>query len=356
MDLVISIDSTASMYPCLSKLRSEITKLVGRLFDSIPDLKLSIVAHGDYCTQSTFVTKHIGLTTDKKKLCTFINSVERTGGYWDDGEAYEQVLALCNTLQWRPSSKKIVVVCGDDIPHPPFFRGNVKKTDWRAEVKLLKARGVKIFGVQCLGYDRANFFYKELASSTNGYHIKLDQLSFITDIIITLAYSQHSNESVEEYASEMKQNNRYTRNMRRVVNQVLDRKVDSESESESDNDNTDLVAVNPSRFQSFHVPTKQSIKQFVQDQGITFKAGRGFYELVKRESVSTKKEVVLMNPDTNMFYTGSKARDMLGLPNDKTIKIKPIPNFKYNVFIKSTSHNRVLTADSNFLYEVDTMA
>ena len=73
-----------------------------------------------------------------------------------------------------------------------------------------------------------------------------------------------------------------------------------------------LVPINPSRFQVLHVPDKCSIKEFVQNNSLLFKAGRGFYEFTKPELISNKKEVVLVDKATADMFTGQQAFDMIG--------------------------------------------
>lgn len=349
VDVLISIDTTGSMYPCLSQLRTKVVFLTEKLRDNIPDLRLAIIGHGDYCTRSSYVTKHIDFSSEWDKITSFIDSLGETGGVWDDGEAYEQVLCVANGLKWRPGSKKIMVVTGDDIPHPPFFEQNVDGTDWRFETQRLRDIGVRIFAVQCLGFQRATFFYKELAEITKGHYLPLDQFYYITDLLVAVVFNEQSVEAVESYEQEMISENRYNTNMRRVVNKLLNREEKTCSLDEKDQG---LEYVNPSRFQVLDVTESQSIKQFVQSFGIVFKTGRGFYELTKRETISPKKEIVLMDPVTGSFYSGPRARELLKLPADETIKVSPDPALQYIVFVKSTSYNRKLIGGTRFLYEV----
>ena len=42
---------------------------------------------------------------------------------------------------------------------------------------------------------------------------------------------------------------------------------------------------------------KCSIKDFVQDNSLVFKAGRGFYEFTKPETISAKKEAQLFSQE-----------------------------------------------------------
>jgi hypothetical protein len=54
-----------------------------------------------------------------------------------------------------------------------------------------------------------------------------------------------------------------------------------------------------------HVESKCSIKDFVQRNSLLFKVGRGFYEFTKPETISHKKEVVLLDKTTGDMFTGN---------------------------------------------------
>ena len=58
IDVCITFDTTGSMYPCLTQVRRSVEQTVGRLFRDIPDLRIAIIAHGDYIDErSYYVTK-----------------------------------------------------------------------------------------------------------------------------------------------------------------------------------------------------------------------------------------------------------------------------------------------------------
>lgn len=115
----------------------------------------------------------------------------------------------------------------------------------------------------------------------------------------------------------------------------------------------DLRAVPPGRFQILDVDRDCSIKEFVQEQGAAFKKGRGFYEFTKTETIQGYKEIILMDKKSGDMFEGKAARDMLGLPEDCTARIKPASLDKYAVFVQSTSVNRKLIGKTKFLYEVE---
>jgi hypothetical protein len=115
----------------------------------------------------------------------------------------------------------------------------------------------------------------------------------------------------------------------------------------------DLHAVAPGRFQVLEVDKDAPIKKFVQENGLTFKTGRGFYEFTKTETIQGYKEIILMDRATGDLFEGEKAREMLGLPLGETARIRPSALEKYMVFVQSTSANRKLIGGTRFLYEVE---
>merc|ERR1719219_1015283 len=102
---------------------------------------------------------------------------------------------------------------------------------------------------------------------------------------------------------------------------------------------------------------KWSIKDFVESNNVPFIRGQGFYEFLKpSEKIQPAKEVILQHTVSGDMFCGRKARELIGLdPNGssgiETIKKKSLPK-EYKVFVQSTSYNRVLVGNSEFLYKV----
>jgi hypothetical protein len=94
----------------------------------------------------------------------------------------------------------------------------------------------------------------------------------------------------------------------------------------------------------------------VTENGLRFKKGRGFYEFTKTETIQGGKEVVLMEKKTGDMFSGKKAREMLGLPDGETARVRPTSFDTYAVFVQSTSINRRLVGGTRFLYEVEDWA
>jgi hypothetical protein len=85
------------------------------------------------------------------------------------------------------------------------------------------------------------------------------------------------------------------------------------------------------------------IRDFVQDQGITFVKGCAFYELKKTETVQDYKQIAIRDKTTGAVYSGYSARDLLGLPHTGEVKLAPGMHGNYEIYIQSTSINRKLT-------------
>src|SRR5689334_13215611 len=90
IDLVFSLDSTGSMQPCIAQARKRIEETVKFLFGQIPNIRIGIIVHGDYCDGVNMIQK-LDLTTDLQAICKFIRNAKNTSG-GDSDECYEYVL------------------------------------------------------------------------------------------------------------------------------------------------------------------------------------------------------------------------------------------------------------------------
>ncbi|MEI2578191.1 vWA domain-containing protein [Scytonema sp. PRP1] len=348
IEVVFSFDTTGSMYPCLTQVRRNLKSTVTRLLDEIPGIRIGIIAHGDYCDAgSTYVTKHMDLSGNVDTICNFVQTVEATGG-GDAPECYELVLHEAQSFSWSPTSIKTLVIIGDDIPHAPAQ--TPQKLNWRKELEKLTKLGITVYGIQALNRSHATLFYKELADQSGGFHLNLDQFSYITDFFLSVCYQQSSQDQLQAYEQEVANQGRMNRGLNRMFNTLLKRDASDEFGE------ADLRAVSPGRFQVLDVDQDISIKAFVLENGLTFKVGRGFYEFTKTETIQGHKEIILMDRKTGDLFEGEAARDMLGLPAGTTMRIKPSNLEKYVVFVQSTSANRKLMGKTRFLYEVEDWA
>ncbi len=97
-------------------------------------------------------------------------------------QAYEWVLHVAQRLEWSESAAKALVVIGDQVPHAASYTD--QRTEWHAELDVLTAMGVKVYGVQAMNDGSATNFYRELAERTGGAYVKFTAFSVIADMFM----------------------------------------------------------------------------------------------------------------------------------------------------------------------------
>jgi hypothetical protein len=361
-DVLITFDTTGSMYPCLHEVKQRVEEMVSRLFLRVPGLRIGIITHGDYCDPHPFWTI-LPFTQNQSAIASFINMAPRTDG-GDAPEAYEYVLDQALIMDWR-ADNRVIVMIGDDVPHEPSYLKNTRHLNWRTTLQALNEKGVKVHGVHCMGSERQHslWFYRELAEKTGGRQLSLAQFSDIETLILAVGFNQAG--TLEEYTRELETSGRLTKSVATILLQLNsdgnlalpevfpETSVARRATRAISRDRVDgLVPVPPGRFQVLSVPKRVDIRSFVYSTGAEFLPGNGFYEFTKTELVQEEKLVVLMDKETGEMFTGSQAREFIGLPFGERGNVRPSWSGKWTVFIQSTSYTRVLMPGTKFLYQV----
>ena len=347
VDIVFSFDSTGSMYPAISELRRKVQNTIQALFNKIPDLRIGLIAHGDY-NDRPYQTKTIHLTNDQYVLTRFIQTVETTNGFGNGGECYEQVIHEAGQLDWR-ADKRAYVMLGDEPAH--YVGKRVQNThvviDWRDAVDTLLQKNIIPYVVRCLNRSDSRQFHAEMSTRAGTPLLSLAQFADVEKLITALVYKQHSDDMVQEYGETLQFSGGLSRNVAALLDDIL-----GNTRFTLPTLAPDLLVVDPSRFQVLHVDNPTDIKSFVLSSGAQFRKGRGFYELTKREEIQERKEIVLQDRVTGDFFSGPQARNLIGIPYGKraTADKHNIPG-EYRVFVQSTSVNRKLMPHTTFLYD-----
>jgi len=173
LDMVIAFDTTGSMASYIGAVRKEVSELVPRLFKDNEDLRLGIVAFGDYCDMVN--AKEFGNayqclmpTNNENAIIKFINESKDTSG-GDGDEFYELVIKkVVDETPWREGATKVLLLISDACPHPLEYTYNDyvvgNQIDWRKEAAKAASMGIKIDTVSITGEP----WYKELSDMTNG--------------------------------------------------------------------------------------------------------------------------------------------------------------------------------------------
>jgi hypothetical protein len=91
------------------------------------------------------------------------------------------------------------------------------------------------------------------------------------------------------------------------------------------------------------------IREYVYSRGLDYTIGKAFYQLTKTENIQPQKQVAIREKSTGRSTGAIAARDLLGLPRNMQVRVKPNLNPEYDVFIQSTSVNRKLSLTRTFL-------
>ncbi len=354
-DIVFTFDTTGSMYPCLTQVRRTIDATCKRLFRQVPNVRIGIIAHGDYCDE--YVTKQLDLTRDETAVSDFVRDVEPTsGGDWP--ECYELVLNEARSLNWSSGRSKVLVMFGDAIPHEASHYENTRGLDWGNECGMLKEAGIAVYAVQCLNNRSASNFWNNLAALTDGVHLTLDQFANAPDIMTAVGMQQAG--LLGQFEQELVLADKMNRNLDQTLAILRgDAPAYGRRTAFTSKRFKDVKGLNPvpaGRFQILGVDSDSPIREFAEANGLVFGTGRGFYQFTKRVKVQEYKEVILVDNESGDLYYGKDARKMLGLPAHGDVSISPKDLDGYTAFIQSTSYNRKLLAGTKFLYEVEDYA
>ena len=108
-DIIISFDTTGSMSVCIGVVRAKVAETIDRLFSTIPELRIGIIAHGDYCDGKNMYRK-VDLTDNQQSLVNFVKHVPNTNG-GDYPEFYEYILQQVRVdFEWQADNKILIFI------------------------------------------------------------------------------------------------------------------------------------------------------------------------------------------------------------------------------------------------------
>lgn len=176
LDMVIAFDTTGSMAQYIGAVRKEVSELIPQLFKANDDLRLGIVAFGDYCDMKNpqefgGAYQVISPTDNENELIGFVMTSKDTNG-GDGDEFYELVIKkIVEETPWREGSTRSILLIADSAPHElGYSYGNCIKNnqiDWRIEARKAADNKIKIDTVTITDEP----WFKELSRMTNGVSV-----------------------------------------------------------------------------------------------------------------------------------------------------------------------------------------
>ena len=200
LDMVIAFDTTGSMAQYIGAVRKEVASLIPELFADNDDLRLGIVAFGDYCDMENpqefgDAYQSIAPTNNENDLIKFVMESKDTNG-GDGDEFYELVLKkIVEETPWRDDATKTILLIADANPHPLGYTyekcvvGN--EIDWSVEAQKASNKKIKIDTVTITGAA----WYSELSAMTNGVSIPFHSGYKTADLVRATASARGSMKS-----------------------------------------------------------------------------------------------------------------------------------------------------------------
>lgn len=198
LDMIIAFDTTGSMAAYIEDVRRQVADLIPRLFKDNDDLRLGIVAFGDYCdmeSKNDFGDAYQCLppTNNENDIIKFIRNTKDTSG-GDGDEFYELVIKkIVEETPWRHGSTRSILLISDAEPHElgytymDYVVNN--QIDWKQEAKRAAKNRIKIDTVTINPLP----WYKELSAMTNGISVPFSASHYTSDLIMasTMARGSH---------------------------------------------------------------------------------------------------------------------------------------------------------------------
>lgn len=216
-EIVLSFDVTSSMSSAFEQMRNYIRELTDRLFSQSFNIKIGLIAHGDYCDVSRgAVLQYNDLSNNQLQILEWIRSVKYGSG-GDSQENYEMALeTAARKMSWTPGSHRVMVMIGDSFPHPPkecedqmkrFGIESPRAIDWEVEADECWKNGIKVYAVHyfpATRYVKPYNFFRSVAARTCGTYCVFSEFSVVTDMLLMVCYREGRNRAgLEEFRQEI---------------------------------------------------------------------------------------------------------------------------------------------------------
>lgn len=200
-EIVFAFDTTGSMSGAIQQVKQKIIETTERLFRDSPMMRISLIAHGDYCDGAKKALQHFDFVSagEVDQLIKWINSGDLSTGGGDGEENYEMVLEYsAQNIKWTEGSRRVLVMIGDNSPHTPAITlaqmkqygiPNPREIDWKVEADNCYNRGIKIYAV---GVGYLNVFHQEIAARTCGTAFEMSGFESMADMVLALCFRETS--------------------------------------------------------------------------------------------------------------------------------------------------------------------
>lgn len=208
LDYVVAFDTTGSMNSYINDVKRHVEKLIPEMFSQDIDLRMKIIAFGDYCDMESKdkfgkAYQESEFTDNTNKLIKFVKGAKGTDG-GDSEEFYELIIKkITEETPWREGSKRAVLFIADHNPHNVGYTyGHIvqnSQIDWKKEAKKAAEKNIAFDTLAVLG----NTFpwYKELSTITKGVWMPFQSSGKTSHVFAASAYARGGKKSRATFMS-----------------------------------------------------------------------------------------------------------------------------------------------------------
>jgi len=173
IDVLFLLDSTGSMDDEIQVVKDKIEQIMFEVENGTPKpvVRYAIVTYRD--RGDVYVTRLLDFTENVENIKTFLRSIQADGGADGPESVNEALHVAINNCSWGGDDHvKMIFLIGDAPPHMDYENDY----DYRNEVEIAKAEGIKIYVIGCsgiTGYGNGVSIFNEIAEKTGGTYQEL---------------------------------------------------------------------------------------------------------------------------------------------------------------------------------------
>lgn len=192
LDVVICFDSTGSMGGEIDEVKAQIRQIGTVLFTLVPKARIGLCTYRD--TTDSYVVKGVPLTGNIQELEAFLDKVEAGGG-GDLPEAVDEGMYWSTTKnQFRPNSRKVLLIFGDAPPHPDRQKACVSMAlDFKRQMKGI------VSTVTCRSEEPLPEFYEISAAGGGEAYLTRNQREIVRELMVLVFGSRHRDKVLEAF-------------------------------------------------------------------------------------------------------------------------------------------------------------
>lgn len=192
LDVVICFDSTGSMGGEIDEVKTQIRQIGNVLFTLVPKARIGLCTYRD--STDNYVVKGVPLTSNIQELEAFLARVDAGGG-GDLPEAVDEGMYWSITKnQFRPQSRKVLLIFGDAPPHADKQKACVSMAlDFKRQMKGI------VSTVTCRSEDPLPEFYEISAAGGGEAYLTKNQREIVRELMVLVFGSRHRDKVLEAF-------------------------------------------------------------------------------------------------------------------------------------------------------------